>query len=63
MRPQCRLGIYIGFDSPSIIRYFEPLTGDICKARFEYCYFDENIFTSLGRKKVVARSTTRNRLE
>ena len=23
---QCRLGIYIGFDSPSIIKYLEPLT-------------------------------------
>jgi hypothetical protein len=29
MGPQRRLGIYIGFDSPSIIRYFEPLIDDI----------------------------------
>jgi hypothetical protein len=42
--PQRRLGIYVGFDSPSIIRYVEPLTGDIFKARFEDCHFDENIF-------------------
>ena len=27
MGPQRRLGIYIGFNSPSIIRYLEPLTG------------------------------------
>jgi len=33
MGPQRRLEIYIGFDSPSI-RYIEPLTGDIFKARF-----------------------------
>jgi len=50
MGPQRRLGIYIGFDSPSIIRYLEPLTGDIFKARFEYCHFDENIFLSLGKE-------------
>jgi hypothetical protein len=63
MGPQCRLGVHVGFVSPSIIRDLKHLTGEIFKARFEYCYFDENIFTSLGRKKVVARSTTRNRLE
>ena len=32
MGPQRRLGIYVGFDSPSIIRYLEPLTGDLFKA-------------------------------
>jgi hypothetical protein len=50
MGPQHRLGVYVGFDSPSIIRYLEPLTNNIFKARFENCYFDENIFTSLGRE-------------
>jgi len=49
--PQCRLEIYIGFDSLSIIRYLEPLTSDIFKARFEDCHFDENIFPSLGKEK------------
>ena len=29
MGPQCRLGIYSGFDSPPIIRYLEPLIGDV----------------------------------
>jgi hypothetical protein len=51
MGSQRRLEIYIGFDSPSIIRYLEPLTCDIFKARFEDCHFDENIFLSLGKKK------------
>jgi hypothetical protein len=51
MRPQHRLGIYVCFDSLSIIRYLEPLTGDIFKARFEDCYFDENLFPSLGKEK------------
>jgi len=51
MKPQRRLRIYIGFDSSSIIRYIESLTGNIFKVRFEECYFDENILTSLGREK------------
>jgi hypothetical protein len=51
MRPQRRLGIYIGFDSPSITRYLEPLIGDIFKVRFEDCHFDENLFPSLGKEK------------
>ena len=44
MSPQRRLGIYVGFDSPSIIRYLEPLTGDIFKARFNDCHFNKTIF-------------------
>jgi len=51
MRPQRRLEIYIGFNSSSIMRYIEPLTGNIFKARFEYCYFDKNILTSIEREK------------
>ena len=48
MGPQCRLGIYTGFDYPSIIRYLEPLTDDVFKARFEDCHFNETIFPPLG---------------
>jgi hypothetical protein len=51
MRPQRRLRIYVGFDSPSIISYLEPLTGDIFKARFKDCHFDKNMFLSLGKEK------------
>jgi hypothetical protein len=51
MGPQCRLEIYIGFDSPSIIRYLKPLTDDIFKVRFEDCHFDESLFPSLGKEK------------
>ena len=46
---QRRIRIYIGFDSPSIIRNFKPLTGNVFKARFEDCHFDENIYPSLGK--------------
>jgi hypothetical protein len=51
MGPHRGLGIYVGFDSPSNIRYLEPLTGDIFKACFEYLHFNENIFPLLGREK------------
>ena len=47
MGPQRRLGIYMGFDSLSIIRYLEPLTGDVFKAYFEYCHLNETIFPPL----------------
>ncbi|KAL8097292.1 hypothetical protein AgCh_030429 [Apium graveolens] len=33
MGPQRRIGIYVGFDSPSIIRYMEPLNGDVFTIR------------------------------
>ena len=41
------LGIYVGFDSPSIIRYLEPLTGDVFTARYADCHFDKSMFPSL----------------
>ena len=53
MGPHRRLGIYAGFDSSSIIRYLEPLTGDMFTARFANCHFDETIFPSLGGEKTV----------
>lgn len=51
MGPQRRLGIYVGYDSPSIIRYLEPMTGDVFTARFADCHFDETTFPSLGGDK------------
>ncbi|XP_068305181.1 uncharacterized protein [Pyrus communis] len=54
MGPQRKLGIYLGFDSPSIIRYLEPLTGDMFTARFADCHFDETVFPSLGGEKIVS---------
>ncbi|RVX03802.1 Copia protein [Vitis vinifera] len=53
MGPQRRLGVYVGFDSPSIIRYLEPLTGDVFTARFADCHFNESVFPSLGREKSI----------
>ncbi|KAM2527970.1 hypothetical protein TB1_025164 [Malus domestica] len=50
---QLRLGNYVGFDSPSIIRYLEPLTGDMFIARFADCHFDETIFPLLEEEIIV----------
>jgi hypothetical protein len=61
MGPQRRLGIYIGFHSPSIIKYLEPLTGDIFTVCFADCQFDETIFPILGGEKRKAGKT--NNLE
>ena len=48
MRHQRRLGIYVGYESPSIIKYLEPSTRDLFTARFADCHFDEKIYLSLG---------------
>ena len=48
MGPQRRLEIYVGYDSPSIIKYLEPLTGDVFTARFADCHFNETNFPTLG---------------
>ena len=48
MGPQRRMGIYVGFDSPTIIKYLEPTTGDLFKARYADCHFDESEYPTLG---------------
>ena len=48
MGSQRRMGIYVGYESPSIIKYIEPLTGDVFTARFADCHFDETLFPTLG---------------
>ncbi|KAK1431618.1 hypothetical protein QVD17_08102 [Tagetes erecta] len=48
MGPQRRLGIYVGYESPSIIKYIEPSTGDLFTTRFGDCHFDESTFPTLG---------------
>ncbi|XP_070028629.1 uncharacterized protein [Nicotiana sylvestris] len=51
MGPQIWIGIYVGFESPSIIRYLEPLTEDLFTARFANCRLDETNFPKLGGEK------------
>jgi len=51
MGPQRRLGINIGYDSPSIIKYFEPSTSDLFTAPFV-----ESVFSNVrGRKKETGK--------
>ena len=51
MGPQCRLSIYVEYNSPSIIRFLEPLTSDLFTVRFTDCHFDETHLPSLGTPK------------
>jgi transposase InsO family protein len=44
-------GVYVGFDSPSIIRYLTASTGTMHKARFQNSKFDENKFPSITSTK------------
>ena len=37
-------GIYIGFDSPSIIQYLVPSTDTLLRAQFQNCVFEETMF-------------------
>lgn len=39
------MSIYVGFESPTKIRYVEPLSGDL------FCHIDETVFPSLGGDK------------
>jgi hypothetical protein len=48
MGPHKKVGIYVGFQSPSIIKYLEPLTRDLFTTRFADSIFDEEHFPALG---------------
>ena len=50
MGPQRRMGIYVGYDSPTIIKYLEPTTGDLFKARYADSRFDESTYPTLGER-------------
>ena len=43
-----KVGIYVGYNSSSIIKYLEPLTGDLFTARYADSIFDEDHFPTLG---------------
>ena len=48
MGPLCKSGIYVGYETPSIIRFLDPATGHCHMARFADCSFDEDLFPTLG---------------
>jgi hypothetical protein len=43
-----KLGIYVGYQSPAIIKYLEPLTGDLFTVQFVDWIFNEDHFPILG---------------
>ena len=53
--PQPRLGIYVGFESSSIINYIEPLTSEVFTARFADCHFNEDVFLPLEGEKPILK--------
>jgi hypothetical protein len=49
-----RMRIYVGYQSPSILKYLEPLTGDLSTTRFADCIFNEDHFPGFrGDKKFI----------
>jgi hypothetical protein len=48
MAPHRKLAIYVGYKSSSIIKYLEPLTGNLFTAWYADCIFDEDNFPALG---------------
>lgn len=53
MEPQRSLGIYVGFKSPSIVKYLKPMTREVSAARFHDCTIDETFFPTLGGELAV----------
>lgn len=62
MGPQRRLGIYVSFESPSIIKYLEPFTCDMFIERFVECHFVETVFVRLGgENKIILKLERKNK--
>jgi hypothetical protein len=47
MGPHRKIRIYVGYHSPSIIKYVEPMTGDLFMIRYANCIFNEDHFLTL----------------
>ena len=63
LSPQRRLGIYVGFQSSSIINYIESLICEVFNARFTNCHFNEDVFPPLGGRKANSRRMARNYMD
>jgi hypothetical protein len=48
MGPHRKMSIYVGYHSPSIIKYLEPMTGHLFTAQYVDCIFNEDHFSALG---------------
>lgn len=63
MGPQRRMGIYVGYESPSTIKDLKLMTGDLFTTRFVHFYFDESMYSVLGREnKQLKKNIDRNAL-
>ena len=51
MGPQRRLGIYIGHDFPSIIKYLKLMIRNVFMTHFVSYHFDELVFPTLRGEK------------
>ena len=51
--PQCCLGIYVDFQSSSIINYIKSLTGEVFTAQFADCHFNGDVFLPLWGEKPI----------
>jgi hypothetical protein len=51
MGPHRKLGIYVGYETPSIIMYLEPMTRDLHTARYADCVFNVDHFPALGGER------------
>jgi hypothetical protein len=49
MGPHMKMRIYVGYHSPSIIKYLEPMTGDLFMTRYTDCIFNEDYFLTLRK--------------
>jgi hypothetical protein len=43
-----KIGIYVGYHSPSIIKYLEPMTQNLFMTQYIDCIFNEDYFLTLG---------------
>jgi hypothetical protein len=50
MCPHRKMGIYVRYNSSSIIKYLEPMTGDLFMTWYADCKFSEGYFLALGRE-------------
>jgi hypothetical protein len=48
MGPHIKMSIYVGYHSPSIIKYLEPMTEDLFMVWYADCMFNEDHFSALG---------------
>jgi hypothetical protein len=46
-----KIGIYVGYESASIIRHLDPMSGEFHTIQFSDYIFDEDNFLSLGGAK------------